>query len=247
MPDHLAPESVTAPSPDEQDSLRALNRTPHPYHHQSAELPHPSERFVLHSESPAADNGKALLSPTGYPAFSKESTPASDSGTEADDEHFLKGLPAPKAKLHKGLRGRNEVLSGATTPIPSPTTLGDEQAQAVSKALLAKEKLDKRHLPDAVRRNKVLVRRATEAGIVAALGYMVRANRQVSPLVDIWHRGMWLPSPAAPWLSLTPCRFPASRSALRDLAGALPAACRRMGVPAPPTLPMAAVEAALGL
>ncbi|POR36731.1 Dolichol kinase sec59 [Tolypocladium paradoxum] len=192
MPDHLTPEPVTAPSPDEQDSLRALNRTPHPYHHQSAELPHPSERFVPYNESPAADGVKSQLSPTRYPAFSKESTPASESGTEADDEHFLKGLPAPKAKLHKGLRGRNEVLSGVSTPIPSPAVLGDEQAQAVSKALLAKEKLDKRHFLDAVRRKKVLVRRATEAGIVAALGYMVRANRQVSPLVDVWSRDFQL-------------------------------------------------------
>ncbi|PNY26462.1 Dolichol kinase sec59 [Tolypocladium capitatum] len=194
MPDHPAPESLTAPSPDEQDGLRALNRTPHPYHHHSGELPHPSERFVLHGESPVADNGKSQLSPTGYPAFSKESTPASDSGTEADDEHFLRGLPAPKAKLHKGLRGRNEVLSGVSTPSPSPSpaALGDEQAQAVSKALLAKEELEKRHPLDAVRRNKVLVRRATEAGIIVALGCMVRANRQVSPLVDVWHRDLQL-------------------------------------------------------
>ncbi|KND93923.1 Dolichol kinase sec59 [Tolypocladium ophioglossoides CBS 100239] len=192
MPDHLAPESLTAPNPDEQDSLRALNRTPHPYHHQSAELPHPSERFVLHTESPAASNGQSHLSPTRYPAFSKESTPASDSGTEADDEHFLKGLPAPKAKLHKGLRGRNEVLSGVSTPIPSPATLGDEQAQAVNRAFLAKEKLGKRHLLDDARWNKVLVPRATEYGIVVALGCMVRANRQVSPLVDIWHRDFQL-------------------------------------------------------
>ena len=57
------------------------------------------------------------LSPAASEAFGRDSVPGSDSGTEADDEHFLKGLPAPRSKLHKGLRGMNEVLSGVSTPL----------------------------------------------------------------------------------------------------------------------------------
>ncbi|UNI18732.1 dolichol kinase [Purpureocillium takamizusanense] len=186
MPDNLVAEPSTAPNlDDDHDSLRVLNRSPHPYHHQSAELPHPSERFVLYQETTAHRNGGALLSPTRFPALSNESSPASESGTEADDEHFLKGLPAPKAKLHKGLRGRNEVVSGASTPIPSPAILEKDETKALSRAL-AKEERAKRRALDLRRRNKVWVRRATEAGIVVTLGCMVASNPLVAPLVHVW-------------------------------------------------------------
>lgn len=188
MPDNLAAESSTAPNLDDHDSLRVLNRSPHPYHHQSAELPHSSERFVLYQEPHAHRNGAELLSPTRFPVLSNESSPASESGTEADDEHFLKGLPAPKAKLHKGLRGRNEVVSGTSTPIPSPAILEEDETKALSKAL-AKEDRAKRRALDVWRRNKIWVRRATEAGIVVALGCMVSSNHLVAPLVHVWRQG----------------------------------------------------------
>ncbi|KAJ6438359.1 phosphatidate cytidylyltransferase [Purpureocillium lavendulum] len=190
MPDNLAAESATALSNlDDPDGLRVLSRSPHPYHHQSAELPHPSERFSLHHDGPANRNGDAgLLSPTRYPVFSNESSsPPSESGTEADDEHFLKGLPAPRAKLHKGLRGRNEVLSGTSTPIPSPAILEEDEAKAIGKAL-AKDGAAKRRALEVRRRNKVWVRRATEAGIVGALGCMVASNHLVAPLVKGWRQ-----------------------------------------------------------
>ena len=191
MPDNLAAESATAlRNLDDPDGLRVLSRSPHPYHHQSAELPHPSERFSLHHDGPANRNGDAgLLSPTRYPVFSNESSsPPSESGTEADDEHFLKGLPAPRAKLHKGLRGRNEVLSGTSTPIPSPAILEEDEAKAIGKAL-AKDGAAKRRALEVRRRNKVWVRRATEAGIVGALGCMVASNHLVAPLVKGWRQG----------------------------------------------------------
>ncbi|OAQ77268.1 phosphatidate cytidylyltransferase [Purpureocillium lilacinum] len=187
MPDNLAAESSTAPNLDDHDSLRVLNRSPHPYHHQSAELPHSSERFVLYQEPHAHRNGAELLSPTRFPVLSNESSPASESGTEADDEHFLKGLPAPKAKLHKGLRGRNEVVSGTSTPIPSPAILEEDETKALSKAL-AKEDRAKRRALDVWRRNRIWVRRATEAGIVVALGCMVSSNHLVAPLVHVWRQ-----------------------------------------------------------
>lgn len=191
MPDHLDPESLNAANPEEQDSLRTLSRSPHPYHHQNFELPHPSDRFELRNRSAQADkheNGD-VVSPTAYPALPRDSPQTSDSGSEADDEHFLKGLPAPKVKLHKGLRGRNEPLSGSSTPLLSPAILEEE----------GRRKAEKIFPPDAlsepqgilyVRRQKVLVRRATEAGIVAALGAMVASNRRVSQLLDIWGTGM---------------------------------------------------------
>ncbi|EPE09466.1 dolichol kinase [Ophiostoma piceae UAMH 11346] len=106
----------------EADHLRILSRSPHPYHHNNADLPHPAHRIASLSPTRDPHHPPLLLPQKASPpaAFGKDSTPASDSGTEADDEHFLKGLPAPRSKPRKGLRGMNEVLSGVSTPLLSP-------------------------------------------------------------------------------------------------------------------------------
>ncbi|CAK7223032.1 dolichol kinase [Sporothrix curviconia] len=124
----------------DSEGLRLLSRSPHPYHHRHIDLLHAANRIaslsqaapassptrtrqppqtVHHSSStpiPTSTSAMSLSSiASGF--FSKDSAPGSDSGTEADDEHFLKGLPAPRSKPHKGLRGMNEVLSGVSTPL----------------------------------------------------------------------------------------------------------------------------------
>lgn len=121
------------------DGLRLLSRSPHPYHHRNTDLLHPADRLHAHitvvnddtadlvdvgtsharrdRPAPLSSPGSALSLVSFASSFLKDSTPASDSGTEADDEHFLKGLPAPRSKPHKGLRGMNEVLSGMSTPL----------------------------------------------------------------------------------------------------------------------------------
>ncbi|KAK0383534.1 hypothetical protein NLU13_9445 [Sarocladium strictum] len=196
MPAHLSPD-VIAVDPDEQDHLRPLNRSPHPYHHQSYELPHPSDRFQFQNSTARASKAGGDLdegeSPgpngyTKYPDFSKESTPGSESGTEADDEHFLKGLPAPKARLHKGLRGRNEPLSGSGSPLPSPSIREEDETAAHEEQLRAA--VEKARIIDILRRNKNLSRRATEAGILAALGGLVASNLKVTPLVSTWSKDL---------------------------------------------------------
>lgn len=83
-----------------EPDLPWLSRSPHPYHRNSRELQQPSELFLRPRPS---------------------AVPLSDSGTEADDEHFLKGLPAPRAKPHKGLRGSvNELMSGLSSGLSTP-------------------------------------------------------------------------------------------------------------------------------
>ena len=129
---------------------------------------------------------------SSFQTFSKESTPGSESGTEADDEHFLKGLPAPKVKLHKGLRGRNELLSASGSPLPSPSILEDTEATPDPRRLAQEERPSR--LIDVLRRNKNVCRRITEVGIVAALGSLVGSNSRVSPLVAYWASGRSLPS-----------------------------------------------------
>jgi hypothetical protein len=192
MPPSLTPEATA--SSTEHDHLRTLARSPHPYHHQSYELPHLSDRFQLRNGTalPHRKEGGDAKSPssgsgTAYSTFSKESTPGSESGTEADDEHFLKGLPAPKVKPHKGLRGRNEPLSGTSSPLPSPAILGQSSPTSDRRFSTSPERTSL--VLDALRRKKILVRRATEAGIVIALGCLVRSNRQVAPLATAWSKG----------------------------------------------------------
>ncbi|KAF7545662.1 hypothetical protein G7046_g9508 [Stylonectria norvegica] len=198
MPENLSPESLNALDPEEHRTLRAHARSPHPYHHQNFELPHPADRFVLRNGTAQAvkqHNGLDDPSPTAYPAVPKDSPQTSDSGSEADDEHFLKGLPAPKVRLHKGLRGRNEPLSGSTTPLPSPAILDEDVRHGVEKDYLKTGVIElprPPRSPDSLRRNKVFVRRATEAGTVIALGVMVASNPQVSLLLETWGRDITL-------------------------------------------------------
>ncbi|KAK9443634.1 Dolichol kinase sec59 [Metarhizium brunneum] len=188
MSQNVTSASLAPSDPEQHDALRALNRSPHPYHHQSSELPHSSERFTTHDVSRGSGNDGAHLSPTRLPAFSKESSPGSESGTEADDEHFLKGLPAPKTKLHKGLRDYDEPTSGFTTPAPSPAALDDDHIQAISQRLRPKVGQRKKRWLDVLRRNRALVRRLTEVGLVGSLGFMVVTSSHVSPLFRVWRK-----------------------------------------------------------
>ncbi|PHH82561.1 hypothetical protein CDD82_5581 [Ophiocordyceps australis] len=181
MPEHSAADS--SPHDSELDPL-PLSRSPHPYHHHSFDLQQPSECIAPNGHCPPPQTGPLDPSQTAFPALSKESSLASDSGTEADDEHFLKGLPAPRAKLHKGLRGRTETSSGISTPIASPSIL---QHQA---HVAAKQDIDKQRQSDSLRRTRVLLRRITETALVFSLGLMVATNRRASPLLKLWRKGM---------------------------------------------------------
>ncbi|KAI1630640.1 hypothetical protein F4809DRAFT_256219 [Biscogniauxia mediterranea] len=185
MPEHLDPSAAhsdpATESPSSQDALRLLSRSPHPYRRQKFELPDTVRTTSL--------DIRPL--PSRFPKFadsSREPTPSSDSGTEADDEHFLKGLPAPR-RLHKGLRGRNEVLSGASTPISSPAFLeaeGRKFSYGLKKdAASAKDS----RVPAATsgsRRKREIIRRLTEFLIIAFLGIIVYTNPGVRLLWRNW-------------------------------------------------------------
>ncbi|KAI1115778.1 hypothetical protein F5Y14DRAFT_103462 [Nemania sp. NC0429] len=169
MPDHIGPSP--APCDDVQtgldhDDLRLLSRSPHPYHRQTSELLEPSTSSsyaIRHSSQPT------------------------DSGTEADDEHFLKGLPAPR-RLHKGLRGRNEVSSGASTPFLTPLARLDGEGRRLSSFGLKNGTSMDQSPTDADERRKKrareIIRRFTELLIVGILGLSVYANAQVRPVLQ---------------------------------------------------------------
>ncbi|KAI0525713.1 hypothetical protein F5B22DRAFT_591254, partial [Xylaria bambusicola] len=154
----------------EHDKLRSLSRSPHPYHRQISELLEPSSCYSTKRQSP----------------------PPTDSGTEADDEHYLKGLPAPR-RLHKGLRGRNEASSGASTPYLAPhdeeeirlalNAKKDRSAPSQTSALVS-DKLRKK-------RTKEIIRRLAELLIIGILGLCVQANTRVWPVLQKSSRGKY--------------------------------------------------------
>ncbi|KAI1857637.1 hypothetical protein JX265_011052 [Neoarthrinium moseri] len=204
MPEHLSPSTAARPDAiselqQENEALRLLSRSPHPYHRQKSELLEPSDRLATYSTARSALrsslDGNQPRSRTSFPAVSRDTTPTSDSGTEADDEHFLKGLPAPKTKLHKGLRGRNEVLSGTSTPLPSPAPLDDDGRRQLYATSGPKKDLGvgkgKRADTDYTRRMKVIVRRLTEFLLLGGLGALVQANDQVRPVLQRWHTELY--------------------------------------------------------
>ena len=139
MPENLKPS--TNPQSHAQtlreDGLRLLSRSPHPYHRQRFELAHPSERFNANlpptqstprSAQNTDDEGKE--SPKFLSRIDREPT-NSDSGTEADDEHFLKGLPAPRLRPHKGLRDVDGNISSSPSPLLSPAILEEGVLKAL--------------------------------------------------------------------------------------------------------------------
>lgn len=176
MPEHL--------DPPPQDALRLLSRSPHPYHRQHSELLEPSDRLTYATLGRDRLNAQSISS-----SVSREITPSSDSGTEADDEHFLKGLPAPR-RSRKGLRGRNEVLSGTSTPIPSPAVL-EEEGRRISYNMKKEESIGKRPQSpaDRARRRKEIVRRSTELLLIGFLGVVICTNAHVQPILRRWNRG----------------------------------------------------------
>ncbi|KAK3377786.1 hypothetical protein B0H63DRAFT_225762 [Podospora didyma] len=196
MPEHLQPSVLGIASSSEhsdQQSVRILSRSPHPYHRRNSELLEPAGR--LSSPSPvdgASGEEPAIGLAPGQPLlFPKDSTPASDSGTDADDEHFLKGLPAPKTRLHKGLRGKNELLSGSSTPLLSPAILEEEGRRTPTGLTTAALTRDKRTVAEKVRRRKDLVRRSGEVLLLVCQGGMVVSNRDVQPFLRSYRKELF--------------------------------------------------------
>ncbi|KAI8243425.1 Dolichol kinase sec59 [Colletotrichum sp. SAR 10_96] len=192
MPEHLAPNALFGHDTEDKDELRTLSRSPHPYHHLNTELPHPAHRIVYRPSNPTStppkdSSAESSRTPSPFPSFTKDSSQGSDSGTEADDEHFLKGLPAPKVRLHKGLRGRNEIISGASTPLFSPENQEDDDA--AKRQTQRAEKLrfweDRNYC-----RTKELIRRVSEFIIVGSLFAVLRANPKVKPILSAWSQDL---------------------------------------------------------
>jgi dolichol kinase len=176
---------------DDKENLRTLSRSPHPYLRHNWEILEPSDSVVSRASSipthAPGDTRDQLIHP---PAFTKDSTPNTDSGTEADDEIFVKRLPAPRARLHKGLRGAPEPPSGIATPLLTPSL--PEGDVATSRGKERRSEHEKRHHAESARRRRELVRRVTEVLVLSGLGRLVISNPDVRPIVESYRERLVL-------------------------------------------------------
>ncbi|KAM3076040.1 dolichol kinase [Clarireedia jacksonii] len=205
MPEQLKPITQTpshAQTLREDAVRRRLSRSPHPYHKHNSELPYASEKVttsVLPAPPPFrsahnTDEDEQGSSTVRVMPDGRIEATNSDSGTEADDEHFLKGLPAPKTKPHKGLRGENGVSSSSPSPLLSPAIIDDElrllssrirYATVAANALTQEEA--RRVAEKLQRRGRIeLTRRITETLLLCFVGAIIYRSPGVKELVHSW-------------------------------------------------------------
>lgn len=152
-----------------------LSRAPQPYHRRGGSL------SVTKPQS--TDHGSEKSSPTANTPPPPSRSESSESGTEADDEKgpFLKGLPAPPLRVHKGLRGTSPAR---LTPIPSPLSTPPAYVQAEGyEYFKVGRKVGKvsQHVADQDaeyeiykrRKRKEIVRRCTELSLLWSVGALV--------------------------------------------------------------------------
>lgn len=209
MANHLDPET------DEQDSLRLLSRSPHPYHHRypntsttSSETsrggasfrryrspPRPGTKDEDHHEALETRRSAQMVS---WKGIESQDYTNSDSGTEADDEHFLKGLPAPRLRPHKGLRGiSDDAISRTPSPVPSPA-MYNEDNRKLPGARLSGSPRSISFEDDIIaackrarrKRGFEWLRRGTEIALLSAIGAIVTSDAEVKSLIWNWRQGM---------------------------------------------------------
>jgi len=204
MPEHLKPQQTPSHAQTlREEAGRRLSRSPHPYHRQNFELPFGSERLnpnvvptqsLLRSTQNTDDEDQDGTRPLS--AGHRESLD-SDSGTEADDEHFLKGLPAPKLRPHKGLRGADASLSSSPSPLMSPALFEEDSKRTrgllrmTNVAIASLDGEDARKVAAKIQHKRwiEIVRRITEAGILLFVGGVLCLNGSLRDLLLSWKKG----------------------------------------------------------
>lgn len=196
--------TIANSAPQDKDALRALSRSPHPYHRHNPEL-----RRAKHNLSSASSRDHSPC-----PTSSSESYPIdgltphsedryrhstdSDSGTEADDEHFLLGLPAPRSRPRKGVRGLERSSSTSPSPALSVVDLQQSARQQdhISDTLKTLQNEGDQRAQESrdrfrATRKKEVLRRVLEIVLLLGLGQIVYSgNERVT--ASLWKKGMFM-------------------------------------------------------
>lgn len=206
MPKQLNPtNSLQSQTPgSREDALRRLSRSPHPYHRQNVDITHASERIptrtlpTLYSPLRSAQVTDDEQDGSRSSNWSYKESANSDSGTEADDEHFLKGLPAPKIRPHKGLRGAELSPSSSPSPLPSPSILDDNiyktqgffRRTTIPSPVQSGDDARKAAHHFREKRRMEVIRRGTESGILIFVASILCLDAEVRNLLYTWKKGM---------------------------------------------------------
>ncbi|KAF1950719.1 hypothetical protein CC80DRAFT_528799 [Byssothecium circinans] len=192
----------------EIEALELFRRSPHPYHRRRADF------SAQTSESSNRDFLRTSLQPSTRTTSDEDgrnsrkiSQSPSESGTEADDEGYgyIKALPAPPLRLHKGLRHvRGEGLDGGVSPLLTPS-LVDEDERRFSKDYLGAKKggqgVGRSREPSPTdeeakaarqkylkRRRNEVVRRVTETALLGVIGVLAVGGCGCWEKLLQWHR-----------------------------------------------------------
>jgi hypothetical protein len=200
---------LNAPTSPEIEALELFRRSPHPYLRRKDEIRKPSpDRLAASSGAirnrPSPPNG-TMIDADGRKrrkASSRSQSP-SESGTEADDEgySFVKALPPPPLRPHKGLR-ETEQGRGGLSPLLTPTQIDDEGRKFSNGYFTDKKRGSQRGEPSFTdeearaarqkylkRRRNELVRRATETALLAGIGALAVSGCNCWGRLLGWHRG----------------------------------------------------------
>ncbi|KAB2578626.1 Dolichol kinase sec59 [Lasiodiplodia theobromae] len=200
------------------DALRLLNRSPHPYHRRRQQLREPtagsnpsstaSSDYENNDSNNDGDNAKMSkrqrAAPTSYPSQAA-SRSMSESGTEADDEGygFVKALPAPFIRPHKGLRDVKDADAANDSGLLTPSVLEEEGRRlsaapgyysqrrgkgGVEDETVEDERVKRERERFVKRRRAEMLRRGCEVMLLAAIGAVVLRGAMARKSLDAWSR-----------------------------------------------------------
>lgn len=199
-----------------------LSRSPHPYARHFPEVPlaapKPDGKGDYYSSAASFAIQQSQLNGVHSDGFfdsdnrkrRKASPTSSDSGTEADDESgpLLKSLPAPPARLRKGLKSDSAV--GTPSPLLTPSYLDDEKRREVFESSFKRRASLQSHpsadeetlsIRDKFRKRRLaeLIRRITETLLLLCIGCIACRKAIMLPI----RKGTLSPLKKRPRTSLT--------------------------------------------
>ncbi|KAH7401782.1 hypothetical protein DE146DRAFT_441148 [Phaeosphaeria sp. MPI-PUGE-AT-0046c] len=202
---------LDAPTASDMEGLELFRRSPHPYLRHKDQIrkssPERSATSSQHATLQRPKHPNRMISDASgrkrrrtSPQSRSQSQSPSESGTEADDEgySFVKALPPPPLRPHKGLR---DTGGSVQSPLLTPTQIDDEGRKfsdeyfnkkrkgtgqgelsfTDEEARIARQKYRKR-------RRMELVRRTTETALLAAIGAFAVSGCNCWVSLLRWHR-----------------------------------------------------------
>ena len=204
---------LDAPAIADVEALDMFRRSPHPYLRHRDEIRKPSPSRLTpsrpRSRTPPRPSDRAIADEDGRKRRKTSQSP-SESGTEADDEgySFVKALPAPPLRPHKGLRDtRGSGKEDWASPLLTPTQIDDEgrklsegyfndikKGPRKGEASLTDEEATAARIKYRKRRRNELVRRTTETALLAGISVLAVHGCNCWDKLLGWHRGEYLRS-----------------------------------------------------